>query len=319
MKNRNIKNAGAESRKKRLRRAIVLAVILAATAFFISETVLFRYHQNLYQSYEGISLSNQTETVQAIRNGLKNHAQTITIRFTAHVDGMDELDAIVDDLMEEALKETGDPKEGDYIRYQYGGYETRYGYEEGSRLPGRQDKEYTVRIIPEYYTYLSWEDEVTEEIDRIIASFAFDENTTDYEKVKTIYAYVYDNVSYYTPHRRKPDYHLATTAYSALFKHSAVCQGYCVLMYRLLRECGVSTRIIAGTGYLDDWEEYHSWNIVEIDGKYYNLDVTWDKTLETTDYFLKCDRNFGEHKRDPEFMTDDFYRKYPMAEEDYPL
>ena len=307
------------SGRKIKRRAVILSVVLVAVAFLLIGTVAAEYHQKQLQSYSGLTLSNQEETVQAIRSGLKNHAQTITIRFTAHVDSMDEMDAIVDDLMEEALAETIDPQEGDYIRYQYGGYETRYGYEPGKGLFGRQQKEYTVKIIPEYYTYLSWEEEVTEEIDRIVASFGFDENTTDYEKVKTIYAYVYDHVSYYTPHRRKPDYHLATTAYSALFKHSAVCQGYCVLMYRLLRECGVSTRIIAGTGYLDDWEEYHSWNIVEIDGKYYNLDVTWDKTLETTDYYLKCDRNFGEHKRDPEFMTDDFYREYPMAEEDYPL
>lgn len=267
--------------------------------------------------YTGIELSNREQTIAAIRSGLKHHAQTITIRFTAHTDSMDELDEIVDGLVEEALQETDDPAEGDYIRYQYGGYETRYGYETETGLFGKQTLHYTVRIIPDYYTYLSQEEEVTAEVGRILESFAFDETTTEYEKVRTIYDYVYEMVSYDQTHRRRPHYHLNTTAYSALFKHAAVCQGYCVLMYRLLREAGVSARIISGTGYLDDWEEYHSWNIVEIDGEYYNLDVTWDKTLKTTDYYLKCDEHFGEHKRDAEYMTEEFCQKYPMAKEDY--
>ena len=310
--------SGNGIKKNRIRLLVVL-IIAAAAAVLITGISVSNHRKQLYQNYTGISLSNQEETVAAVRQGLKNHAQTITIRFTAHVDSMDQLDGIVDDLVEAALQETDDPAEGDYIRYQYGGYETRYGFEESGHPFQKGNLEYTVKIIPDYYTYLSQEEEVTEEINRIVESFGFDAETSDYEKVKTIYDYVYENVHYYNPHRRHKQYHLSTTAYSALFKKSAVCQGYCVLMYRLLRECGVSARIISGTGYLDDWEEYHSWNIVRINGKYYNIDVTWDKTLETTDYYLKCDQNFGEHKRDAEYMTEEFYQQYPMAEEDYPL
>ena len=309
---------GRVFREKKRNRIILVLLCLIVAAMVIAGAAISVHRQNVYRQYEGLAISNQTEVATAIRNGLKNRAQSITITFTAHVDSMEELDGIVDELVEEALAETDDPETGDYIRYQYGGYETRYGYEQSKNPLKKQDLEYTVKIIPDYYTYLSWEEEVTAEVDQIVASFGFDETTTDYEKVRTVYDYVYQNVGYYISHRRHKDYHLATTAYSALFKKSAVCQGYCVLMYRLLRESGINTRIVAGTGYLDDWEEYHSWNIVEIDGKYYNLDVTWDQTLETTDYYLKCDENFGEHRRDPEFMTEEFYQVYPMAEEDYP-
>lgn len=42
---------------------------------------------------------------------------------------LDELPELTNEWVEAALRETDDPREGDYIRYQYGGYESVSRYE----------------------------------------------------------------------------------------------------------------------------------------------------------------------------------------------
>ena len=63
--------------------------------------------------------------------------------------------------------------------------------------------------------------------------------------------------------------------------------------------------------------EYHAWNIVKLDGAYYNFDITWDKQSEEKNYLLKCDSSFESHIRDERFSTAEFYENYPMAERDF--
>ena len=63
--------------------------------------------------------------------------------------------------------------------------------------------------------------------------------------------------------------------------------------------------------------EYHAWNLVEIGGVWYNLDVTWDKMLKSDAYYLKTDQSMEDHVRDERFTTKEFYAQYPMAEKDF--
>lgn len=60
--------------------------------------------------------------------------------------------------------------------------------------------------------------------------------------------------------------------------------------------------------------ENHGWNIVYLDGKYYNVDPTWDRDL-MGHYrnFLCTQSNFGDHVRDSEYDTAEFHARYPMA------
>lgn len=62
------------------------------------------------------------------------------------------------------------------------------------------------------------------------------------------------------------------TACGVLLDRVAVCQGYAEA-YKLLAEAaGLNCKIVTGmTG-----DENHAWNIIEIDGEWYNVDVTWD-------------------------------------------
>ncbi len=260
-----------------------------------------------------IYFSNADSVIASVRNSLRKHDVRIMINYTSHSDNMHDIGLLVRELMQYALEETANPTDGDYLFHQYGGYEMQYRYE-------RQNEAYCyqIEIIPEYYTTLEQEQKVSEKIQEILKNFNFKKYTSEYDKIRMIYDYVYQTVEYDLIHKKNEYYHLKSTAYGALFYHHAVCQGYAVLLYRLLRESGIDTRIITGTAqHPDGSAEFHAWNIVRIDDLYYNLDITWDKQTETEDYFLKSDNNFSSHIRDECYASDAFYQNYPMAVQDY--
>jgi hypothetical protein len=84
-----------------------------------------------------------------------------------------------------------------------------------------------------------------------------------------------------------------------------VCTGYSMATYYILNTLGINTRIIVGFGGTPEeakngTDENHMWNMVQVDGKWYNLDVTWDDgggDRISYDYFLKSDAEFPGHRR----------------------
>lgn len=62
------------------------------------------------------------------------------------------------------------------------------------------------------------------------------------------------------------------SAYGALVKHTAVCQGYAEAYMLLTTAAGLECKIISGQANGTN----HAWNIVKVDNKWYNVDVTWD-------------------------------------------
>lgn len=64
----------------------------------------------------------------------------------------------------------------------------------------------------------------------------------------------------------------AHTAYGALVNGRAVCDGYTQAFQYLLQRVGIQSFMVTGTGKGGN----HAWNIVRIDGRYYNVDLTWD-------------------------------------------
>lgn len=139
------------------------------------------------------------------------------------------------------------------------------------------------------------------------------EKLSDYEKIKKIHDYIVENASYDTDMKNY-------SAYDNLFEKTSTCQGYMSLAYKMLTEAKVPCRVITGTGN----GEAHGWNIVNLDGKWYNFDSTWDDPLTwngedilTYDFFLKADKDFPNHVRDEEFQTEEFYKEYVMSKESY--
>lgn len=139
------------------------------------------------------------------------------------------------------------------------------------------------------------------------------EKLGDYDKIKKIHDFIVENASYDTDMKNY-------SAYDNLFEKTSTCQGYMSLAYKMLTEAGIPCRVITGTGN----GEAHGWNIVYLDGKWYNFDSTWDDPLTwngedilTYDFFLKADKDFPGHVRDEEFQTEEFYKDYVMSQKSY--
>lgn len=108
-------------------------------------------------------------------------------------------------------------------------------------------------------------------------------NKSEYEKVYYINQYLCDNCIY-TPDE---DYTWkAQTAYGTLIEGSSVCEGYARSAQLLFSLCDVESFYVVG----DTPEGGHAWNIVKVDGKYYQLDATWNDTdIAPNGYFLVTD------------------------------
>ena len=291
--------------------------IILAAAFFVFIVVATYFfggnaNEKKYELSEDLkfTFSNADDVITSIREALKRHDVSITINCESKSGHMESIESLVGELVDCALYDSMDPEGGDYIRYQYGGY--KLDYTESSMDTGYA---YEIVITPEYYTDLSEEEDVDDAIGEALSEIGSLSFLPEYEKVKRVYDYLIENVEYDSVRKNHDGYHKKATAYAALVNKSAVCQGYAVAMYRLLKEVGVDCRVITGTAEYDGVSEYHAWNIVKIGDGYYNLDVTWDKLLETDAYFLKSDEDFGDHTRDEKFDTEEFRESYPMYEE----
>ncbi|MDR7000097.1 DUF5050 domain-containing protein [Neobacillus niacini] len=100
---------------------------------------------------------------------------------------------------------------------------------------------------------------------------------TDYQKVMVLHDYMADYITYDKENYQRntiPEY--SFTAYGALVKKIAVCDGYAQAMNYLLKMAGIESHRVVGRGYQDGSSEAHAWNLVKVSGTYYYMDLTWD-------------------------------------------
>ena len=147
----------------------------------------------------------------------------------------------------------------------------------------------------------------------------------DYVKCRAIYDYITSHVEYdqpaYQAHLLGDDseYDLAYTAYSALIDGKAVCQGYATLFYAMCKLAGLDVLMVDGIAQGKDGWGDHAWNMVKVDGYWYQCDPTWDSdpTLMGYKYFLKGTDTFKKHRLDLEYTQNDFLSDHIMPVNSY--
>ncbi|NHM13527.1 transglutaminase domain-containing protein [Xiamenia xianingshaonis] len=124
---------------------------------------------------------------------------------------------------------------------------------------------------------------------------------------KAAHDYIAQHVAY-DPHGPQN----GQTAYNALVEGKSVCAGYARAFQLVMIELGIPCSYVSGEAQgQQQFEEGawtpHAWNIVEMDGHIYNVDVTWDdsplfeqEAVLYTDFNMTDDDFAANHQRGEE-------------------
>lgn len=121
------------------------------------------------------------------------------------------------------------------------------------------------------------------------------------ERERAIHDYICKNTTYdeSAPYNQ--------SAYSVIVLHRSVCAGYSKAFQYLMNRVGLTCYYIPGTttdSNIGGEDGAHAWNIVYLDGEYYNVDVLWDDSASETygedvyPFFNLTDSAFLYHARD---------------------
>lgn len=248
-------------------------------------------------------LSTKKQVSEAIKKGLLARKKRIQVSMKYSVlKKIKDMNAFLDEIEMSDDKTTA--KDADYLKYSIKQWYMKTTWIEGG------DATLTLDVV--YKCSSEEEKKLDKAIKNAIKTLELTDKT-DYEKVKAIHDYIINNVSYDITLQRN-------SAYDALIEGFAVCEGYAMAAYRMFTEAGLEARIISGVGN----DVPHAWNIVKVDGKWYNIDLTWDdpvtntgESMLTYDYFLKSTKDFSDHKRNAEYKTDEFLKEYPISKTSY--
>ena len=266
-----------------------------------------------------LDLNNAAED---LRDAMVNREETVTLnlyRPEGWADDGEFVDYVQNVLLPKAysIELAEGATDGDYLAWSWRDYRWSGGRGEDTGYVT-----FTIR----YYTTAAQEREVLSLLEDVLDSMPLEDYTT-YGVYAALNEYVTENVDYdlesleaYNQLVRelgvsnvpRKDHHVFT-AHAALTEGKSVCQGYACVYYALCRMLDLPVRIVTSS--------YHAWNIVELDGKWYNLDTTWDSdTASGTDWFLTGSDTFESHsghQREPQYLTSSYLSTYPVPAEDY--
>lgn len=161
----------------------------------------------------------------------------------------------------------------------------------------------------------SMQTEIDAAANKIMA--AFDEHTSDYEKLKAFHDHIVLNCTF----TKESEY--ANTTYGALVDGYAQCEGYAFAFDYLCMKADIDCFTVTGT---NPEGSLHAWNMVNMEDMWYHVDCTWDDPIQNpvdTDfirhyYFLVSDMDIIglTHVADSTYFTlplctsgDNYYKR----------
>lgn len=229
---------------------------------------------------------SQTQAQAQLQNqlfqALSAHKDSVKLTYSG---GIDHLKRAIEPALDAAIAQNP------YIHYTMKGYAYSLS---GSRTSATATVKLTYRETAEQSAYVH--QQVGAALKRIVTP-----GMNDHQKVKAIHDWVVRTLKYDTTLSK-------FTAYEGLKTGSTVCQGYALLTYDMLKQAGFETNIVEG--YVGS--EAHAWNMVKLDGKWYQIDTTWDDPVPdrgdrvSTSYYLVTDEQL---KQDHTWKT----AHYPKA------
>lgn len=157
----------------------------------------------------------------------------------------------------------------------------RYHYDENG---------FITEVNPAYYEgdISTMQSEVDESIQEALADMW--SLSEDIEKVKYAHDYLTNTIDYV--HND-----MDQSAYSGFVNRQTVCTGYSKCFAYMMHKMGIPCAVVSGSTSGGN----HAWNLLELDGEYYTMDVTWDDPIGNDadtyyyDYFNITDSQMAEN------------------------
>ncbi len=234
---------------------------------------------------ETVAVSNKQEFYEAIGRQIREHKSLVYYDTYENAVGTDFQKAFDDYYFHHDAENL----------FNSGSYLGRYiedGYMESWHGDFSDDHNCQIRVKLAYKYDKEILDEYWEEMKEVAASL---KGESDYESVKAVHDYLINNYEYDENYKNYLDY-------EGYRDGTMVCQGYCMAAFLLLSEMDIPVRIVTGASQDYQADSNHAWNVVKVDGQWYNMDVTWDdkggKRRPDYTFFLKSDADFYKHTRD---------------------
>ncbi|MCE5221530.1 MAG: cell wall-binding protein [Clostridium sp.] len=135
---------------------------------------------------------------------------------------------------------------------------------------------------------------------RVIVARIAPDSMSQLKKERAIHDWIVNNTRYDQSYK-------IYDPYNTLIKHTGVCEGYSLLAQKMFTIAGIKSIIVEGTAK----GQAHSWNMVYIDNKWRNVDVTWDDPVSSKDILRYDYFNITDSKLSADHTWDTL--KYPSA------
>ena len=147
-----------------------------------------------------------------------------------------------------------------------GTYRIYFYFMDNDRNDPQNDKEiYYLRTTAEVTVNDAARPSVTQIVNEAVAQCRQETNSSEYDMALWLHDWTLDQLEY--------DHSLNwCSAESGLTRHQGTCESYQRIYAKLLDAAGIANGRITGNG--------HTWNAVKIDGKWCQMDLTWDDTSD---------------------------------------
>lgn len=142
------------------------------------------------------------------------------------------------------------------VSYSYVESTTNYIYEISPRYSMTSDEIANAKII------------FNKGVDKALSTV--DDSMNDVQKALVIHDYICDIATYPVLNSAADDKDIYHSAYGLFYDGNVVCAGYALAYSYLMNELGIECE------YVTSDPMKHAWNAIKINGKWYNVDITWD-------------------------------------------
>lgn len=152
------------------------------------------------------------------------------------------------------------------------------------------------------------EEKIKNEVDKVIKKI---DGGAEYDKILMIHDYIVNNCSFDESLQKDNVYNM----YGAIVNKEAVCEGYTKAFKYFMDKVGIECVVVIGTATnSENNTESHAWNYINLNNKWYAIDVTWDDPIVRGHGFVGNDIKYKYFLKGSSIMNKDHFESGQFTE-----